>query len=205
MNTHTPTCPLSPTLRGHIYPAQGWRDGDAGAAWVQPWVGRHTEPPKRGRECTQGPRRVNLWGLGKPQTPPWFPESPHGRGVLRRPPPLPSVPSSRCPGEQGTELPGFAHLTQPLAPWDISPEKPRAGLDEAAAARLGAASPRDRARSLCRGRRTPEALGETPQWDGAAPFLAWGPASLTGTLRCGTGKHDLLVLLNPTRTSEPRR
>lgn len=31
MNTHTPTCPLSPTLRGHIYPAKGWKDGGAEA------------------------------------------------------------------------------------------------------------------------------------------------------------------------------
>lgn len=97
----------------------------------------------------------------------------HHRGVLPQPPPLPSARSTRCPGEQGTELPVSAHLMQPLAPWDISPEAPRAGPDEEAAAQLEAAAPRDRARSLCRGRRTPQALGKTPRrgWGGSVAGL----------------------------------
>lgn len=60
MNTHTPTCPLSPALRGHISPAKGWRDGGAegcvGAAvgrqtrgTTEPRAGVHAKPAES--EC----------------------------------------------------------------------------------------------------------------------------------------------------------
>lgn len=191
MNTHTPTWPLSPTLRGHSYPAQGCRDGGTGAAWVQPWGGRHAGPPERGRECPQGPRRANLPWLGN--------RSLHGLGA----PPATSAPVSSLFSVPG--VPVFSHLTQPLAAWDVSRAGPDGGSGSArlCSARLGSERP-----PRGTGREASAAAAERPWLWGrhpggvGAPPLAWGLASLASPL---PGKHDLLVLLKSMRASEPRR
>lgn len=167
------------------------------AAWVQPWVGRDGggDTPRGRRAGTQASRRGNLSRLGKPQTPPSrCPDSPHGRGAggsagHRR---SPQPPPQGCPGEQGTELPAFTHLTKPLAPGRRFPRgaSRRARGERRQRVREEPPAPREGARSRRRGHRRPGWPGETPRRGGGAPQPARrgpDPAPPAGLSAAGPG------------------